>query len=518
MRQWHLAGREYQASIDYLILVGRLQYLVGKGINLKENLTDFVADEQVLRFSGLLALLMPQTSSVGVGIKALDGRYRLTNKAAASMFGQGAEKIAGMTDKELFAPDVAAQLHCSDKRITEGAAAAREEVECLINGLPMRCLWLKFPLLGPDGKLLSIGAMIFDISNQAALAEMRQSLERLHQTNQQLQETLVDLERLAGTDKLTGAWNRRRLEEVVINEMDRLRRYDHPLSLLIIDIDFFKRVNDQYGHPVGDQVLVDFAAMVQSSLRISDTLTRWGGEEFVVLCPNTTLSTAAMLGERLREKIAKADFPLVKSIAVSIGVAECGSGETWDDWLKRADAALYRAKSGGRNQVQIAPETPKRVGAGEKVAAGFVQLSWRSAYESGSTVIDDQHRGLFGAANMLLNAILSGRPRDEVATLIDVLIRDVVRHFQEEEAIITAARFPGATAHAAIHRQLVDRAAVLVGRFNAGTLAIGELFQFLAHDVVARHMLGADREFFPYLTTAVKGGDNEHTIPHRPGL
>lgn len=442
---------------------------------------------------------MPQTSSVGIGIKALDGRYQLTNKAAELMFGQSAENLAGLTDKELFPPDVAAQLQCSDEKITEGAAAARDEVECLINGMPMRCLWLKFPLLGPDGKLLSIGAMIFDMSNQAALAAMRQSVEHLHQANQDLQETLVEVQRLASTDKLTGAWNRRRLEEVVINEMDRLRRYDHPLSLLIIDIDFFKKVNDQYGHPVGDQVLADVAAMVQSSLRISDSLTRWGGEEFVVLCPNTTLSTVARLGERLREKIAKADFPVVKSITVSIGVAECGSGETWDDWFKRADTALYRAKSGGRNQVQIAPEMPKRDGAGENVAANFVQLSWRSAYESGSTVIDDQHRGLFADANKLLNAILSGRPTDEVATLIDVLLRDVVQHFQEEEAIIMAAKFPGATAHAAIHRKLVDRAAVLVGRFNSGTLAIGELFQFLAHDVVARHMLGADREFFPYL-------------------
>lgn len=465
----------------------------------RTDLMDSLVNEQVLRFSSLLALLMPQTSSVGIGIKALDGRYQLTNKAAESMFGQGAEKIAGMTDKELFPPDVVAQLRRSDQEIIQGTAATRDEVDLLINGMRMHCLWLKFPLLGPDGKLLSIGAMIFDMSNQAALAEMRQSVERLHQTNQRLRETLVELERLASTDRLTGAWNRRRLEEVVISEMDRLSRYDHPLSLLIIDIDFFKDVNDQFGHPVGDQVLADFAAMVQSSLRVSDSLTRWGGEEFVVLCPNTTLSTVAMLAERLREKIAKADFPVVKGITASIGAAECNPGETWDDWFKRADAALYRAKTGGRNQVQIAPEAPKRAGAGARVTGNFVQLSWRSAYESGSRTIDDQHRGLFDHANRLLNAMLSGHPRDEAAGLIDILIRDVVRHFQDEEAIFTAANYPDAAEHAAMHRQLVDRAADLVARFNAGILAIGDLFQFLAHDVVVRHMLGEDRKFFPYL-------------------
>lgn len=463
------------------------------------DLMDSLAKEQVLRFSGLLALLMPQASSVGIGIKALDGHYQLINKAAESMFGQGVERITGTTDKELFPPDVAAQLQRSDDRIIQGTAATRDEVELLVDGVPMRCLWLKFPLLAPDGGLLSIGAMIFDISNQAALAEMRRSVERLHQTNQRLQETLVELERLASTDRLTGAWNRRRLEEVVISEMDRLRRYDHPLSLLIIDIDFFKAVNDRYGHPVGDQLLADFAALIQSSLRTSDSLTRWGGEEFVVLCPNTRLSTVEMLAERLREKIATADFPVVKSITASIGVAECMSGETWDDWFKRADAALYRAKSRGRNQVQIAPETPKRVGAGERVTANLVQLSWRAAYESGCRVIDDQHRGLFDHANRLLDAILSGRPRDEVARLIDLLIPDVVRHFEEEEAIVAAANYPGTAEHAAIHRQLVERATALVASFNAGTLAVGELFQFLAHEVIVRHMLGADREFFPYL-------------------
>jgi hemerythrin-like metal-binding protein len=114
-------------------------------------------------------------------------------------------------------------------------------------------------------------------------------------------------------------------------------------------------------------------------------------------------------------------------------------------------------------------------------------------------VIDDQHRALFDDANKILAAILSGRPTDEVAALIDVLIGDVVRHFHDEEEIFTAAGFPGAAAHASIHRQLVDQAQVLVARFHAGALAIGELFQYLAHDVVARHMLGADREFFPYL-------------------
>ena len=458
-----------------------------------------LAKEHVICASGLLSLLMPQTSGVGIGIKGLDGRYQVANPALETLFGKSAGQMPGMTDSDLFTPEVAAELQRSDRQITDGAATASDELNLAINDEIRRCLWLKFPVMDPNGETHYIGVVALDLSKQANVAELRQSLERLQQANQELQKTLVELDRLASTDKLTGAWNRRRLEEAAINEMDRLKRYDHPLSLLIIDIDFFKRINDHQGHIVGDQVLSELATVVQSTLRATDSLTRWGGEEFVVLSPNTTLSTMAMLAERLRERVSRAVFPPEITLTVSIGVAECMSGETWQAWFKRADAALYRAKACGRNQVQIAPETPQRVGVGENVSANFVQLVWHSAYECGHDLVDDQHRALFADANNLLAAVLSARPINEIATLIDVLIGDVVQHFKDEEEIFTIAGFPGATTHAAIHRGLVDSATELVGRFNAGTLAIGELFQFLAHDVVARHMLGADREFFSYL-------------------
>ena len=462
------------------------------------DLNDAFAKDHVVRASALLALLMPQTSGVGVGIKGLDGRYQLANTAMETLLGKSAALLAGLTDADLFPAEVAAQLRCSDQQIVAGAAAASDELKFPVDGAPRHCLWLKFPVQGHDGKLFSIGAMAIDTSRQDAIAEMQQALDRLQQTNQELQKTLLELARLAGTDKLTGAWNRRRLEDAVGNEMARLKRYDHPLSMLIIDIDFFKNINDRHGHVVGDQVLTQLAAVLKSSLRATDSLTRWGGEEFVVLCPNTTLSTVAMLAERLREKIAKTAFAAA-DITASIGVAECLSGESWDQWFQRADAALYRAKACGRNQVQVAPETPRRIGIGENVSANFVQMVWHRSYECGDAVIDEQHRTLFGDANKLLAAILSDRPGDEVTAVIDALMNDVARHFQDEEAAIAAAGFPGAAEHAAIHRELTDRAGVLVGRFHAGTLGIGEVFQFLAHDMIARHMLGADREFFPYL-------------------
>ena len=457
------------------------------------------AKEHVIQASGLVALLMPQTFGLAMAVKSLNGRYLLSNKAMQDLFNRSAGQFTGVTDSELFPAEVAAQLQSSDQSIASGTATTTENLDFALGDRSVQFLCLKFPVHGPDGEILFIGTAMLDTRAHENASRMRESLQQLQQTNQELQQTLVELDRLASTDKLTGTWNRRRLEEALRNEMERLRRYDHPVSVMLLDIDSFKKVNDVYGHSAGDLVLGKLAILVQSVLRSTDSLTRWGGEEFVVLCPNTTLATAAMLAERLRETIAGSIFPEIGNVTVSLGVAQCVLGESWEEWFKRVDAALYQAKAGGRNQVQIAPQTRRRVGTGEKVAANFANLSWHGAYECGNQLIDNQHRGLFIDANNLLGAILSERPKDEVSALVDRLVADVLQHFQDEEIIIAAAGYPGATIHAEIHRTLVDKAASLASRFQAGTLTIGELFQFLAHDVVAHHMLGADREFFPYL-------------------
>jgi diguanylate cyclase (GGDEF)-like protein len=188
--------------------------------------------------------------------------------------------------------------------------------------------------------------------------EIGQVLRELAAMQGKLKVMIGELDQLASTDKLTGAWNRRRFEETVETEIDRLRRYGQHLSLMILDVDHFKKINDDYGHPIGDQVLVDLSNTIRSSLRASDSLTRWGGEEFVILCPNTTASIVSKLAERLRKKIATVNFKEVGCITVSFGVAECGPSETWEQWLHRADEALYLAKSGGRDQVKTIKRPP----------------------------------------------------------------------------------------------------------------------------------------------------------------
>jgi diguanylate cyclase (GGDEF)-like protein/PAS domain S-box-containing protein len=162
-----------------------------------------------------------------------------------------------------------------------------------------------------------------------------------------------ELRKTATTDKLTKAYNRVKFEEIVAEEMERARRYNRPLSMLIFDIDKFKEVNDTYGHLVGDYALKTIADIVRSQMRKINHLVRWGGDEFVVIPVETGLEGTRVLSERIREAISSFDFDEAGKITVSIGTAQFDKADTEDDFLKRADDALYKAKEAGGNCVVV---------------------------------------------------------------------------------------------------------------------------------------------------------------------
>lgn len=471
---------------------------------MKENdLNELLAKDGMIPVSGLLTLMMPGGDGLGFGVKGLDGRYQLGNRMMTQLLHPGAESLAGKLESDLVPAPLLKALAYSDQSIIDGATAASLQVALNDNGHTSQYRWLKLPVLGPDSKQLrAIASMIHHLAVAPRSATLQQALDRLQQAHFDLQQTVLELEQVASTDRLTGAWNRRRLEECLRNEMDRLDRYDQPLSLLLIDIDFFKRINDQHGHTAGDQVLQALTSLLQLKLRGTDSLARWGGEEFVVLCPSSRRSAAAALAERLRREVAAATFPVVGRLTVSIGAAECKRGESWQEWFERADQALYRAKESGRNQVQLAPDPTMPEGTAEYVVANFVQLVWRPAFESGDERIDHGHRQLFADANELLEAILSEQTNERVGAIVGRLITDVLEHFRDEEAVVAAAGFPGIAEHKALHAELANKAMQLVEDYRVGRQGVGEVFQFLAYDVVTKHMLGADRQFFAYLQPA----------------
>jgi two-component system, cell cycle response regulator len=161
---------------------------------------------------------------------------------------------------------------------------------------------------------------------------------------------------MAITDALTGLYNRRYMETHVGTLVDQAVARNKPLSVLILDIDFFKSINDTHGHDAGDSVLQDFAIRIRKSIRGIDLACRYGGEEFVVVMPETDMAVATMVAERLRRRIASEPFPIQKGarvieVTISIGIAGLAPGDDAAAVIKRADQALYRAKRDGRNRV-----------------------------------------------------------------------------------------------------------------------------------------------------------------------
>ena len=177
-----------------------------------------------------------------------------------------------------------------------------------------------------------------------------------------------DLQILANTDSLTRLYNRRQLYPMMQKDLDRAVRKKVPFSVLMIDIDHFKKFNDTYGHAGGDLLLAGFADKMRSALRQMDSAFRFGGEEFVVLLPETTGQDAMVPAERLRQLVADSWFPMLPegklvSVTVSVGIAAYRNGDTLDDVIRHADLAMYAAKNGGRNRVVdydqlVKPETP----------------------------------------------------------------------------------------------------------------------------------------------------------------
>lgn len=161
----------------------------------------------------------------------------------------------------------------------------------------------------------------------------------------------AELRELAVTDPLTGLWNRRQTSELLSADLAQAQRHGQALTLLMVDIDHFKDINDNHGHQTGDQVLVDVAARLRENIRATDVVGRWGGEEFVVLLRFCGLREGIAAAEKLRLRINETPFQRLFGVSVSVGVAELQAGDDLGSWISRADAALYQAKRTGRNTI-----------------------------------------------------------------------------------------------------------------------------------------------------------------------
>ena len=267
----------------------------------------------------------------------LDGKITYVSPAVERMRGITPEEAMRQSLDEIHPPESAAsvadyyrQVFAAIEAGTEPPMFRGENEYYRKDGSIMTGELQVIPHLDGSGKVIELIGVTRDISERKVFE--------------------AELRNLAVTDTLTGVWNRRHGTELLAADLSA-RRPGQALSLLMLDIDHFKTINDTFGHQAGDHVLIEIASRLRRSLRGSDMVARWGGEEFVVLLRDCALPDALRLAEDIRAAIAELPFGAMGSLTVSVGVAEARASEDLTTWLERADQALYRAKRSGRNEV-----------------------------------------------------------------------------------------------------------------------------------------------------------------------
>jgi len=258
------------------------------------------------------------------------------NQAFCIMTGYSSEEILGKTPAIL-------QGERTDSRVTRALREALEAgksfeartVNYRKNGEPFHIEWRTSPVLDDNGQTTHYIAIQRDVTSQ--VRQVRR------------------LKRLAEIDGLTRLFTRKAGQSGLDKEIVRTRKKHEPLSVIMLDIDHFKKINDEHGHSVGDNVIERVASIIDARVRGQDLAIRWGGEEFVVVLVDTALDGAERVARALRAMIASTSFPFQIKVTISAGVAELGEGETAASVIERADKAMYAAKEGGRDRVEIAP-------------------------------------------------------------------------------------------------------------------------------------------------------------------
>lgn len=370
--RWHVTHASRLAGQD-----GAFAGMLGLG----QDQTERYRAREALHTSERRHRLLAESANDVIWTMTPAGRITFVSNSVERMRGLSPEEAMRQPLQEILTPSSQALVLDYLRRLQADIAAGkppqgfRGDVEYYCRDGSV--LWTEvrvMPLLDDGGRVLELLGVTRDLSERKRYEE---ELKRAHAETQAANEALraanEELRRMATTDGLTGLANRRHFEHRAQAEIERVRRYGGTTSVIIIDIDHFKRINDIHGHLAGDAVLADLAARIRGATRTTDLPARWGGEDFVVLLPQADMAGARQVAEKLRARIAAAPFPGIGTVTVSLGAAERGRGEGLDPWLMRADAALYAAKAAGRDRVVLAKPAAAMaapMGAGNGLAAG----------------------------------------------------------------------------------------------------------------------------------------------------
>ncbi|MDD3350712.1 MAG: diguanylate cyclase, partial [Eubacteriales bacterium] len=306
-----------------------------------------------------------------------------------------------------------------------------------------------------------------------------------------------ELRNMAAFDELTGIYNRHFIDERIDEILERSNSYQEPISMVLFDLDNFKKVNDTFGHPVGDKVLKELADIVSGILRKTDFFVRFGGEEFVILMPGTTAKGAMTVSEKIRFTLEHNRNPIVGSYTASFGVSERKIGEPFDAWYQHADEALYFAKKTGKNRV-VNAETLKEIGIPLSL------LEWNADWESGNEAIDKDHKEMIDYANTFINSVLSKETLQITLRECDVLLEHLARHFEREEAFLEEIKFPAAEKHKSLHESLLRTAFGIKHAYLKGAVDASALFTFVLEDLIRDHLSKEDVLYYSYIKEGEK--------------
>jgi diguanylate cyclase (GGDEF)-like protein len=203
--------------------------------------------------------------------------------------------------------------------------------------------------------ILLIFSLVLSIAMSAIIKNIfiyyKKSILSEVEKTKEIEKTKQKYEILSHTDSLTNMHNRFSIMKILDEQLSSSKNKNRPLSLIMFDLDYFKQINDKYGHSAGDSVLVEISELVKENLRDADCVGRYGGEEFLVTLPNTDLDISKIIANRIRQKVEKFKFKSVESVTISIGLIEVSKDESRHEVLKRVDKLLYKAKEQGRNRV-----------------------------------------------------------------------------------------------------------------------------------------------------------------------
>jgi diguanylate cyclase (GGDEF)-like protein/hemerythrin-like metal-binding protein/PAS domain S-box-containing protein len=421
-----------------------------------------------------------ECANMGIGLVDLQGRFFDVNNKLCDLLGLSRGELIGVEVKDVASPD--SEMPDSDflSKALEGDASQNAYEKCYAT--PEReTQWVEISFglgRGQTGKQLCVIACFRDINE-------RKQLEAI-------------LEEQASIDPLTKALTRTSFEERANIEVSRSGRHGHKLSLLLIDLDYMRVVNDKYGFDAGDQVLSELCGVARKCLRMTDIFGRWGGEEFLVLLPDTGTAGAMRVAERIRASIERFNFPEGVQMTVSLGVTGCREEESFASVVDRADDCLFRAKQGGRNRVVIDEKDLARENAHKTDKGHFLELPWKKSYTSGNSDIDAEHRKVFQIANHIISAMTSEETGNELMSLVDDLLVELVLHFTHEEELLEAAGYPEIEAHKASHRRLLAQAVDLADGLKRMEGTARDFLGFVIHDIVSMHILQEDPEYFPW--------------------